>query len=84
MPHPQLLEWENWIERHYAYVAEKLPQLSKPKFHLIMGRSTTLSEEQRRILRAEFASTARTFSTYDDVAKHFEQIINQVVRNTQE
>lgn len=71
----QLLKWDEWISNNHAYVIQKLPELYKPKYHLIMGRGHSLTEEQRNKLKTEFTGTDRVFSTYDDLVKHFQQIV---------
>jgi len=72
------LKWEEWITKNLAYVIKKLPALYKPKFHLIMGRSPSLTEEQINKLKTEFTGTDRVFSAYDDLVKYFQQIITHL------
>jgi len=74
----QILNWDKWITQNHAYIAKKLPGLFKPKFHLIMGRSEGLTNEQREKLKTEFAATSRGFSTYSDLADRFQQIIARI------
>lgn len=45
-----------------------------------MGRSPSLTEEQRAKQKTEYAGTDRVFSTYnDDLVKHFQQIIIRLI-----
>lgn len=75
----QLLNWERWIERNIAYLREKLPDLYKPQFHLVMGRDIGITAEQRDKLKSEFGGTRRRFSTYDDLLTRFEVIIKRLL-----
>ncbi len=74
----QLLNWERWISANQAYIIQKLPGLFKPSFHLVMGRSADLLQTHREKLRTEFATTSRTFSTYDDLLRRYRQILDQL------
>jgi ppGpp synthetase/RelA/SpoT-type nucleotidyltranferase len=76
----QLLDWERWIDRNSAYLREKLPDLYRPQFHLVMGRSSDLTTEHREKLRNEFIGTQRRFSTYDDLLDRFLTIAVRIVR----
>jgi ppGpp synthetase/RelA/SpoT-type nucleotidyltranferase len=73
----QLLNWEHWILRNHAYIRERLPDLGHPQFHLVMGRDKEMSETNRAKLQTEFAGSVRRFSTYDDLARRFEILINR-------
>jgi hypothetical protein len=75
----QILDWDRWSTQNADYISKKLPGLYKPKFHLVMGRSHDLTSEQREKLKTEFTSTSRVFSTYDDLAERFQQIVGRVV-----
>jgi hypothetical protein len=76
----QLLDWDGWITQNISYVQTKLPGLFKPKFHLVMGRSEGLVNDQRAMIRTEFESTSRVFSTYDDLVDRFQQIITRITQ----
>jgi hypothetical protein len=71
----QLLDWENWLTKNHGYISRKLPRLYKPQFHLVMGRDSKLTTEQKEKLHSEFLGTVRRFSTYDDIETRFERII---------
>jgi hypothetical protein len=75
----QLLAWDGWITRNHAYLRDKLPGLHKPVFHLVMGRSATLTDDLRQKLQAEFSGGARRFSTYDDLARRFKAITDRLL-----
>lgn len=70
----QILEWDKWLTQNHAYISRKLPNLFKPRFHIVMGRNASLTEEHREKLKAEFHSTSRCFTTYDDIVDRFQQI----------
>src|ERR1044071_534132 len=74
----QLLNWERWVERNVAYLREKLPDLYRPQFHLIMSRSASITPELRDKLKSEFVGTPSRFSTYDDLLVRFETIESRV------
>jgi hypothetical protein len=75
----QLLNWEAWITKNHAYISQKHPSLNKPLFHLVLGRSSDLSQEQRDKLQNEFMATNRRFSTYDDLAERFEKVTERLL-----
>ena len=74
----QLLEWDNWITTNHSYISQKLSGLTKPTFHLIMGRRRDVDGAGVKILRTEFQGTSREFSTYDDVLQRFRQIVLRI------
>jgi hypothetical protein len=75
----QLLDWDAWITKNHAYVTQKLPGLYKPKFHLVIGRSSNLSPELRQKVIDQYSSGNKTLSTYDDVLDRFRQITKQLL-----
>jgi hypothetical protein len=75
----QLLVWETWLSVNHSYAVRTLPGLFRPVFHLVMGRSASLPESARQKLVVEFAGTSRRFSTYDDLADRFEQIVSRLI-----
>ena len=80
----QLLQWDTLITRDQAFFAKRFPGLSKPEFHLIYGRDAELDTVRRDMLVAEFSSTPnRTFSTFDDLANRFENIIGRIFPHNQ-
>ena len=75
----QLLYWETWVTRNHPYLSTKLRGLFKPGFHLVMGRDQGLPDGRRDKVTAEFYSTpSRVFSTYDDLAHRFRQLVSRV------
>lgn len=75
----QLLDWEHWITKNHDYIARKLPELYKPRFHLVMGRDSMLTPDHKEKLKTEFYSTDRRFSTYDDIESRFRRIIDRLL-----
>lgn len=78
----QLLGWDSWLTKHHAYASTKLPDLHKPKFHLIIGRGNELDKVQKEKIQNEFSGTNRIFSTYDDLGNRFKTIVDRLLRNT--
>jgi len=76
----QLLDWDNWLTKNHAYVSPKLPNLYKPQFHLVIGRSNGLDIERKEKIQSEFSGTTRRFSTYDDLANRFKVIIERLIK----
>jgi hypothetical protein len=74
----QILDWEHWVTHNQAYISRKLLNLYKPKYHLVMGRSSNITQQEREKLRTEFSSTNRKFSTFDDVLNHFKQVKERI------
>src|SRR5262249_40282247 len=40
----QLLNWETWVSENLQYLRRSLPGVSRPKYHLIMGRDSALTD----------------------------------------
>lgn len=78
----QLLDWDNWLTKNHAYVSGKLPNLYKPQFHLVIGRDTDLTKDQKEKIQSEFSATSRRFSTYDDLSNRFRAIVDRLLENT--
>ena len=75
----QLLQWDNWITTNHAYLADKLKGLARPEFHLVMGRSESLSDEEKTTIGAEFNRANYHFSTFDVLADRFDQIVKNTL-----
>lgn len=80
----QLLDWDGWLTKNHAYVSQKLPNLHKPQFHLVIGRGNSLELERKEKIQSEFTGTTRRFSTYDDLANRFKVIIERLVERAAE
>jgi len=78
----QLLDWDNWLTKNHAYVSGKLLDLYKPQFHLVIGRDTDLTKDQKEKIQSEFTATSRRFSTYDDLSNRFRAIVDRLLENT--
>jgi len=76
----QLLEWDGWLTKNHAYVSRDLPNLYKPQFHLVFGRGTELNIDQKEKIQTEFYNTPRRFSTYDNLATRFKNIIERLIK----
>jgi hypothetical protein len=75
----QLTDWEQWIIHDHAYLARRLPLLFQPQFHLVIGRSSQLTNDLREKLQLHAKQSQRRYSTFDDVADHFEQTIERLI-----
>ncbi len=73
----QLLDWETWITYNHAFLRRDLPDLFKPKFHLIMGRSTSFTQTNRETL-SNAQELNKIYSTYDDIKLHFMQALKRL------
>jgi len=72
----QTRDWSIWLEANQAYLRGKLPGLESPKYVVIIGRSTGMSEQQKAYLRAynrDWKNT--TLYTYDDLLTQFRATI---------
>jgi len=74
----QILDWLSWIEHHHSYAIEKLPNLQHPIGYVIMGRSDSLSKEDRKRLnrRNIVFKGAIQIMTYDDLLKRAKNLLN--------
>ncbi len=75
----QLLQWSTWITNNHQYLERKLPNLGTPVFHLVIGRGNKMTSQHRATIQAEFSGTSRRFSTYDDVVKRFNTIVERLL-----
>jgi hypothetical protein len=73
----QLLDWELWIERNQGYLQQDFPGIRMPLYHLVIGRNTGLTSDQREKLRT-LAKPNHVYSTYDDLVERFETLINSL------
>lgn len=65
----QVLDWLRWIEKHHPYASEKLPGIQRPTGFVVIGRTTTMTVEERERLRQRnvlFRGTLEIL-TYDDL-----------------
>jgi len=72
----QLMDWRIWVRDNIAYVRRDFPSMDQCDYLLVMGRSTMLSEKQKRKL-AELNTEHnwRTILTYDDLADKLKVLI---------
>ncbi len=75
----QLRDWEIWIRSNIAYLRQDFPEFDQAGFILVIGRSNSLSSDQRKVIMNENAmSRNRTILTYDDLASRLEELINSL------
>lgn len=73
----QLLDWEAFVDDYRNYLDKDLPGIRSPVYHLICGRDSALSPEQKEKLRRE-AKPNQILSTYDDILRSFETLIRRL------
>jgi hypothetical protein len=72
----QTRDWDVWLEKHKAYIQEKLPGFETPKYMIVIGRSNTMTDKDKSYLRSynrEWKNT--TLLTYDDLLACFRMTI---------
>ena len=64
----QVIDFQRWVEEHGEYARNLMPGIASPRGLLVIGRSTTFSDEDKSKLR-RFVENSRTIDvlTYDDV-----------------
>ena len=64
----QVLDFISWVDRNIAYAQTKLPNISAPDGILIIGRSKSLTVDQKKKLEYfNSNSTLIKIYTYDDI-----------------
>jgi len=81
----QVLNWLEWLEKNYSYAQENLPGLMRPKGYVVIGRSSSLSENECRklMLRNRIFSGSLEVLTYDDLldrAQNMEKILTSPLK----
>jgi hypothetical protein len=75
----QTREWDIWLEKHKDYLRDKLPGLESPKYLIVIGKSSTLSEDAKAHLRAHNRSSHNTeIATFDDLLFKLTQLIDNL------
>jgi hypothetical protein len=65
----QILDWLYWVERNSPYARDKLPGLQRPIGYVIIGRTSSLSQEDQNKLNRRNVAFQGTLQilTYDDL-----------------
>jgi hypothetical protein len=65
----QVLDWLQWIEENHEYARKRLPGIMRPRGYVIIGRSHSLSENDRIRLDRRNASWGESLTvlTFDDL-----------------
>lgn len=76
----QVLDWLDWIERHYSYAVENLPGLINPKGYVIIGLRSSLSESDAKKLKRRNAvyNGKLQIYTYEDLLDRATNILSQL------
>ena len=75
----QTRSWDIWLEKNKNYLQGKLPGFESPNYLVVIGRSTTLSEDQKAHLRSENRARKDTqIVTYDDLLIRFRGVIGKL------
>lgn len=77
----QVLDFINWIETNIAYAETKLPGIKSPKGLLIMGRRTSMSEEQKLKLKMYNKNSHNIeVLTFDDLLLNSERLLKNLLQ----
>ncbi|HMJ46662.1 MAG TPA: Shedu anti-phage system protein SduA domain-containing protein [Ferruginibacter sp.] len=82
----QIEDWQEWIEDNLPSVQRKYPDISSPEGILIIGRSASLTNDDRKKLKRKNINTRgrMTILTYDDLitdAKAYLKSINENLKS---
>jgi hypothetical protein len=72
----QTRDWDVWLEKNKAYIQNKLQGFETPTYMIVIGRSNTMTNEDKSYLRSynrEWKNT--TLMTYDDLLTRFRNTI---------
>lgn len=76
----QVLDFLSWVDENVAYAQKKLPGVVVPNGMLIIGRSTILTEPQRRKLDYFNSTNQRIIVyTYDDILSNANRLYRNMV-----
>jgi SEC-C motif len=74
----KMAAWESWLAQNKTRISPKIPEGSKVRLQLVIGRNSTLSYLQRKELRAMSTGASWVFSTYDDLVSRFRYEVYEV------
>ena len=64
----QTREWDVWMEKNKAYLQNRLPGFESPRFAVVIGRSSLLSDNEKALIRSYNRSFLNlVLWSYDDV-----------------
>ena len=72
----QTRDWDVWLEKNKAYIQNKLHGFETPNYLIVIGRSNSMTEEEKSYLPSynrEWKNT--TLMTYDDLLTRFHNTI---------
>ncbi|OCA82208.1 hypothetical protein A8F94_20045 [Bacillus sp. FJAT-27225] len=82
----QIMDWLEWIEHNNPYAREKIQELYSPKGYVVIGRSKTLTPENKEKLRRRnliFRDKIEII-TYDDLLDNANSLLNILTGNKTE
>ncbi|MEZ4918456.1 MAG: DUF4263 domain-containing protein [Saprospiraceae bacterium] len=73
----QVLDWFEWVDRHYGYSREKLENFYSPTGYIVIGRGDKLNSQQNnKILRRNKMFNGKVnILTYDDLLEKAKKIM---------
>jgi len=73
----QVMNWLDWMETNEAYARQKLPNIMRPMGYVVIGRSSTLSEANKRRLQLRNALLVGGLQvlTYDDLLARAQNLL---------
>jgi hypothetical protein len=79
----QVLDWLSWTEKNSPYAREKLPTIQRPIGYVIIGRSVSMSSEDRSRLVQRNLVFRGTFEilTYDDLLERARNLLQLLQGN---
>ncbi|WP_326511507.1 Shedu anti-phage system protein SduA domain-containing protein [Clostridium intestinale] len=77
----QVLDFINWIEINISYARTKLPGIKSPKGMLIMGRRSSMSEEQKaKLKKYNENSHSIEILTFNDLLLNSERLLKNLLQ----
>jgi hypothetical protein len=76
----QVLDWLDWIERNADYARQSLPGVQRPLGYVVIGRSSSLSEEDQARLRRRNTTLQGSVQvlTYDDLLARAQMMLDRL------
>lgn len=76
----QVLDFISWVDENIAYAQKKLPNISAPNGVLIIGRSASMNDFQKRKLEYFNSNSSRIkICTYDDILANARRLYQNLI-----
>lgn len=73
----QVRDWKLWLEENQGYLRNRLPNFESPEYWIIIGRSGSLSDTRKALIRTiNRDSKSVKIKTYDDLLIDFRKVID--------